>query len=408
MKILAVTDLYPRPDQPRRGLFNAQLFSAVAEKGVDTSILVLVPEWRLWRWPAIRRWKAPDWRAEGGKLKADEGTALVRSEFVPVFHLPLVGRNLAWWFHVRALRRHRKRFEDADAVLATWLYPDAVSAGIVATECGKPFWVKVHGTDRFHMEHPRRAQKIQEVLQAAAGLLPNSQFLADYLVEHDIPREKVHIVRHGVDHERFRPRLREEAIKALKGVEPQMDADGRRWGRGKVVLYVGNLEKIKGPDRLLIAFAKLRPMSSDLRLLVIGSGSMRVQLEKMACDLGMVDRVHFLGNSPHDEVVLWMNVAGCLCLPSRSEGMPNVVMEALASGCPVVSTDVGDVKRLLKDGVNGYVVDGEESGVVEGLAQAMGSVLSGSWDRHAIAKGMDGYTWEQAAKSVVAYLREAR
>jgi glycosyltransferase involved in cell wall biosynthesis len=415
MKVLAVTNLFPRPDQPRRGMFNAQLFASMAEQGVDFTLLVLVPEWRLWRWPLIRKWMSPF------QLSAFSSQPF----FVPVMHLPIIGRNLAWRFHLRALRRHKKLFEAADAVLATWLYPDAVAAGIVARECGKPFWVKPHGTDRFHMEHPTRGAKIREVLQHAAGFLPNAQFLANYLVERGVPAEKVDVVRHGVDHELFRPRPREEAIKALQKMEPQMNADVRRWELEKTILFVGNLEPIKGPDRLLHAYAHVKekaeveperaadmtgtspmPPVSGLRsqlsaLIFIGDGSWRGRLEQMAKDLDVADDIVFLGDRPHEEVALWMNIADVLCLPSRSEGMPNVVIEALASGCPVVATDVGDVKWLLKEGANGYVVGNTESGVVDGLAAGLGSVLDRSWDRGAISDAIRELTWEHAAEQVM-------
>ncbi len=74
---------------------------------------------------------------------------------------------------------------------------------------------------------------------------------------------------------------------------------------------------------------------------------MRRELEKQADELGIRESVHFPGNRPHEEVALWMNAADCLCLPSRSEGMPNVVLEAVASGLPVVATEVGAVREVL-------------------------------------------------------------
>ncbi|NQU41434.1 MAG: glycosyltransferase [Lentisphaerae bacterium] len=469
MKLLAVTNLYPLPCEPRRGMFNAQLFAALVGQGVELSTIVLVPEWRMWRWSTIRRWDAPYRRAGGGSACANrlrQGFAsqeateektldvgvgdgrLPAVRYVPVFHLPVVGRNMASRFHVWALRRHRALYEACDAVLATWLYPDAVAAGVVAGECGKPFWVKVHGTDRFHMEHPGRRATIQDVAKDAAGFLPNAQFLAEYLVEHGIPEQKVHVVRHGVDRDRFHFRPREEAAAVLQKVETQIllspagysgqvNADECGCEMRKTILYVGNLEHIKGPDRLLHACAHMirrdesgppssnsfrqgfagqeAPMDRDLKteghydldVVFVGNGSMRGRLEARARDLGVAGRIHFLGSRPHEEVALWMSVADCLCLPSRSEGMPNVVMEALASGCPVAATDVGDVKWLLKDGVNGYVVGNSESEVVTDLSRAIGSVLSERWDRGAIAASMKGQTWEQAAKAIVQRLKGA-
>lgn len=164
MRILAVTNLYPRPDQPRRGLFNAEFFSALAQQGVEVTNLVLVPDWRPWRWSIIRHWSRRS--AQGSVRIGAHGTTsenplpggVVRPAgadrggfpsaldpppsharhslgeggtfYLPVPHLPLIGRNMAWRLHARALRRHRALFEACDVVLATWLYPDAVAADL--------------------------------------------------------------------------------------------------------------------------------------------------------------------------------------------------------------------------------------------------------------------------------------
>lgn len=371
MHLLTVTNLYPRPDDPRRGLFNARLFVALAaqlhesgalpsprlrragksQESVGLSVLVLVPEWRPWRWAAIRAWCVP------GDTPATKNIA---TRYVPVFYLPGIGRNIAWWFHARALRRHRILFEKCDAVLATWLYPDATAAGIVAREHEKPFWVKLHGTDRFHLDHPVRGRVIRVAMEEAAGFFPNAQFLADSLTQQGIPGERVHVVRHGVDSGRFRPRPKDDAWKQISRMHSAADLPSL-----PVLLYVGHLKKIKGPDRLMAAFAELVHSEvpappAPLTLVFIGDGPKRSDLDRLAGTLGVVDRVRFLGARPPEEVALWMNVAGCLCLPSRSEGMPNVVLEALASGCPVVATDVGDVRAVVHEPQGIVVANGED------------------------------------------------
>ena len=89
MKLLTITNLYPRPDQPQRGLFNAQLFAAlaraVAEKWGAVQNVCLVPEWRAWRWRKIGRWEDP----------LGEATS-VHTSYLPVPYVPLIGRNLSW------------------------------------------------------------------------------------------------------------------------------------------------------------------------------------------------------------------------------------------------------------------------------------------------------------------------
>ena len=404
--LLTVTNLYPRPDQPVRGLFNAQLFDAIhtqmacgtERSPTDTTRiahsmvnLVFVPEWRLWYWPRIRRWRKPAIGGPGSE---------VGTHYVPVLHVPLAGRSIAWWLHVQALKRYSELFAQADAVLATWLYPDAVAAGILARKHGTPFWIKVHGTDRFHLEHRKRSRIIRAVIPDAAGFLPNAQFLADYLAEQDVEEEKIHVIRHGVDHGRFHPRRRDKAWEQLSVISYQLSVKKDR----QVVLYVGHLKPIKGPDRLLRAFAStVEHGAVSAELVLIGTGPMKKRLQDMARDLKIDEWVHFLGALPPDDVALWMNVAQCLCLPSRSEGMPNVVIEALASGCPVVATDVGDVKHIVREDTNGHIVANGEAAECE-LSTALTSTLSQQWDPGSISSTTTDFSWEHAAEQTVALI----
>jgi glycosyltransferase involved in cell wall biosynthesis len=136
------------------------------------------------------------------------------------------------------------------------------------------------------------------------------------------------------------------------------------------------------------------------RLLVIGAGPLRGHMERMARAAGISDSVRFLGMIPHKEIARWMNAAHCLCLPSRSEGMPNVVLEALASGLPVVATDVGEAPFLVKDGENGFVVSGEDD-VPARLAAALKDALNRDWNRREIATRANVCSWDETAAVIL-------
>ena len=389
MRLLAITNLYPHPVDSQRGVFNQQLFDELA-KGCDLSVLVLVPEWRLWRWVRIRAWRKP----ETGKQKAEKRTEPI---YVPVFYLPFVGRNVSWWFYERALARWKRHFVEADAILATWLYPDCVAAARLARAHGKPIWLKVHGSDRFHLEHPVRGRRTQEACAIAKGIFPNCKFLADFLVGRGILAEKIHVVRHGIDADRFHVRTRAEASSAL----------GREVADERIILFVGHLKPVKGPDIALKAFAEmLKQGRCHARLAFIGEGAMRGELEALARDLGIGDRVVFMGGRSHDDVALWMSAADCFLLASRSEGMPNVVLEALASGTPVVSTDVGDVAAVVKGESNGVVVSSEAPETVPALARAMRDVLSRKWDARAIQASVETFDWPRSAQRMLDIMME--
>ena len=186
----------------------------------------------------------------------------------------------------------------------------------------------------------------------------------------------------------------------------------------RIVLFVGHLVPVKGPDILLQAWARLqrslapaRPHAHTPTLLLLGDGPMRGRLERQARDLGVADTVQFLGSRPHEEVALWMNVADCLCLPSRAEGMPNVVLEALGAGLPIVATDVGAVLELLEGEPEARVVRTEVSGqkpvvsserLESAIAAALAEVLGKSVGREAMAeRHATVRTWREQAEEIV-------
>jgi glycosyltransferase involved in cell wall biosynthesis len=403
MRILTVTNLYPRPDQPQRGLFNAQLFRALAALTGDrsqasgVSNVCLVPEWRRWRWGAIRRWEDPF------------GPGL-NTRYVPVFYVPVVGRNLSWRFYRAALQAHRDLFAKCDAVLATWLYPDAVAAANVARRHGKPVWIKVHGTDRFHLAHRGRRRRILATCDAAAGIVCNCRFVADELAGLGVDAGKIHVVPNGVDAERFRYRSREEAGQAPV-IRRHLTALGCS-DKTRIVLFVGNLAPVKGPDVMLAAWQVLTTddgqRTTDCRLLIIGDGRLRGALERQARRLGIADSVIFLGSRPQEEVALWMNAADCLCLTSRSEGMPNVVSEALAAGLPVAATDAGACGELLAGEPAARVV-GIGADLPARMARALSEILTVAVDRRWMAERHAGRcAWSRSAAQVLALTGDSR
>ncbi len=140
---------------------------------------------------------------------------------------------------------------------------------------------------------------------------------------------------------------------------PVSDAD-------RLLLWAGRLDADKDP---LLALAAVAQLPTDVHLLVAGDGELRAQAERRAGEPDLKSRVHFLGDVTRDRMASLMRAADCLLLTSKSEGGgPRVVVEALASGLPVVATDVGEVRRTVSDRVNGRVVtERDMNALAEGL-----------------------------------------
>jgi len=111
--------------------------------------------------------------------------------------------------------------------------------------------------------------------------------------------------------------------------------------------------------------------------------------------------VFLLGARPHEEIPLWMNACDVLCLPSLSEGLPNVALEAMACGLPVVASRVGGVPEVVRDGVNGFLVPPSDPGA---LADALRRALATKWDREAIRASVSQFDWSISAKTLVGAL----
>jgi glycosyltransferase involved in cell wall biosynthesis len=148
---------------------------------------------------------------------------------------------------------------------------------------------------------------------------------------------------------------------------------------GLTILHVGRLVEKKGTDVLLRAFASVRAERPDARLTIIGEGPMRPALEAQAGALGLGGAVQFLGRRPPPEIAAWMGRAALLAAPSLiardgdAEGLPNVVVEAAASGLPVVASDHEGIPEAVDEGRSGFLVPEGES---EPLARRIADLLA--------------------------------
>jgi len=142
---------------------------------------------------------------------------------------------------------------------------------------------------------------------------------------------------------------------------------------GKIALFVGRLEAQKDPILLVESVAAAVANGAALRLIVVGEGGLRGAAVQRAAELGIADRVHWAGYRGRDDMPSVMNAADVFLLPSRFEGMPISVLEALASGLPVVARSVGEIPLVVRDGENGRLVADRDS---RALADALGWVLA--------------------------------
>jgi teichuronic acid biosynthesis glycosyltransferase TuaC len=377
LRVLILTKVFPNAAQPLAAAFNRQQFASLS-RIADLDLLVPI------QWFPGARQLGP--RTEAGRLAAVPDFEWTEGMFVRhprVFHLPRVDYPFAAGLYVASLLPLVRRLAArADVVLGSFVYPDGLAAAWMARLLGLPAVMYALGSDiNVLPQIPGVRAMLRMTLPRTSRVVAVSRDLGDKLVGFGAPRERVVVVPNGVDRRLFTPRDRAEARRALG-----QPADG------KMILYVGRVEPAKGVEDLLAAFALIAPHHPNVRLAIVGDGSVRAKAEKQAAALP--GRILVPGGRPLDEVSRWMAACDLLTLPSWNEGTPNVVLEALASGRPVVATRVGGIPDLIDRPSLGELVDPRNP---QALADALVRVLGGCHDPQAIARA-GTVSWDESAE----------
>ena len=332
MRVLALTNLYPNPYQPHRAPFNRQQFVALAR---EHEVQVIAPIAWTGEWTA---------RARGAAALAGDG--LRPTDGIAVHHplyafTPKVLRGLYGRFLVRSVREcfmdvwHRFR---PHVVLGCWAYPDGWAAVHLAREVGLPVAIKVHGSDVLTVgNHPARRRRTIQALAGADAVVAVSRDLAAHTVAMGVAPTRVHVVYNGIDRSAFFPGSRDAARREL-GIASS----------GPLVLFVGNLVPVKGLDVLIDALALVAAGGGDVRCAIAGDGPLRSELRSRIKALRLEERVRLAGQVPQGRLPQWYRAADLVVLPSRSEGVPNVLLEAAACGTPCIASRVGGIPEILR------------------------------------------------------------
>ena len=228
-------------------------------------------------------------------------------------------------------------------------------------------------------------------MRGSAGIAVVARDLARVLREY-VPAAAPAVIYNGVDLERFAPADRGQA-RAHLGLEAHR----------RIVLYVGRLVPGKGLATLIDAFAGVRRERPDARLVLLGDGPLRRDVETRVAAAGLSDAVRLTGEQPHADVPSWINAADVVVLPSESEGFPNVVREALACGRPVVATPVGDVPSIVGPESGALVPVGDAGALAHALLRA----LTAPWSPERLRERVRDMTWARNARETLAFLQRA-
>ena len=333
-------------------------------------------------------------RLRGGLPPAEEQTDGLRVHHPRYFYVPGVLKAWDARWYARGLRRWVaaccERFAP-DVLDAHFIWPDGVGVSRLAREVGLQYVVTLRGWLLECLGNASMTRQCAEALSPAAAVISVSEELADAAIRLGAAQDKLHVIPNGVDTQRFRPRDKAEARRQL-GLPAY----------GRLLVTVAHLGPRKGHEQTLPALAKL---DGDVQLVIVGDdpegGRRRRVLGGLAVELGIRERVVFAGPQPYDLVPAYYNAADASVLASHREGCPNVVLESLASGTPVVATEVGAVPELIEPGVNGRTVPARDA---DALAEAIREVLATEWSAEAVAASASVRSWDEVAAEVAGVL----
>jgi glycosyltransferase involved in cell wall biosynthesis len=380
VKVLFVSNLFPNTHEPSRGLFNLPLVTAISQ---FAKVRVVAP---------VAWFPIPGKYAPPSPVPAYEEVygleSKVHSLPIPVYHpcqfyLPKICRPvnplLFAWSLYPLVKRIRAEYP-FDIIHVDWAYPDGCGVAKIARWLDVPFVISVAGSDaNVYMTWLIRRWQIRRMMRQSGSVITRSQALCDVLKSNGVPALKIRTIYNGVDCDLYRPFPRDEVLRSLGIAAGEPTA-----------IYVGRLSPEKRVEDLLTAVAILsRTQNRKVRLLVVGDGPLRSPLETMATELGIAAHVHWLGAQPPSAVARLISAANVLCLGSLREGVPNVLMEAMACGVPVVATRVGGIPEVVPDFAGILVPPSNAEKFATGIATALDRV----WLPEKVRNHAMKFTW---------------
>lgn len=389
MRVLVVASTFPNASQPTRGVFVRERVRRLARRA-EVTVVAPIP------WFPGNRWIRRD-RAQVPWVEQQDGLTVYHPRFLS---LPRYGKSLdgALYFAslVPFLRRLRRTFA-FDVLDAHFAYPDGLAAVLLGRWFRRPVVVTLRGSvvrlARYRLHRPQ----LRWALGRATRLTAVADYLRQVAIDLGVPGERIRVIPNGVDSQRFAPADRADCRRAC-GLPDRT-----------ILLTVAALYGWKGQHRVVDVLPELVREHPDLLYVMVGAPRPEEpryvdDLRASARRLGLEDHILIVGPRPHSELPRWFNAADLFVLPTRSEGCPNVLLEALACALPVVASRVGGVPEIVRDGVDGILPPhGDRAALRNALLAALGT----AWDRARLVERARSFDWSDTAEQALEELTEA-
>ena len=386
IRTLLFSTLYPSVVRPLHGVFvETRLRELLASGKVETKVVAPVP----WFPFSAARW--------GDYAKFARTPAFENRNGVDVWYpryalLPRVGMSIAPLLMAMAARPTVRRLIDDgfdfDLIDSHYYYPDGVAAALLARSFGKPLTITARGTDlNLIPQHALPRRMIQWAAGRADASIGVCAALMDVLRKWGIPEDRLHVMRNGVDLQRFRPVSLQQARQML-GIKG-----------GPVLISVGHLIERKGHHLAIAAMPHVLLVHPQAQLLIVGEGAERDRLLALTREYKVDAHVTLTGSVPNEQLAAWYSAADALILASSREGWANVLLEAMACGTPVVATRIwGTPEVVAEDAVGLLVAQRDAPSLAEGVLQ----LLAAPRDRGYVRQYAERFGWAPTTQAQVA------
>ncbi len=386
LKVLLVTNLYPNKFEPTRGVFTEQIVKCLSKKH-EVEVVAPIP----WMPPIINKFIKKNHKSLP-KICTYNDVQVHHPTYVVI---PKVGR---WLYGIlfflgvfNTLRKIKKTYKP-DVINVHWMYPDGFGTVLAAKILGIPVVTHSLGCDiNETATYPSRRFFIKLALKWANFNISVSEELRKKTVHLGSSPKLTSTIMNGVNSELFQPRDKILLRQNLNLPEDKI-----------LFLYAGNFNIEKGLEILIRAFSQVHEKYDNALLVVVGSGPLEEQIYQLVETLNIGKKIVFVGRVMHSQVPEYLAAADYLCLPSLREGCPNIVLEALSTGVPVLSSRVGAVPEMLNSQEHDLGLMAQPNNV-DDFANIIVKSQSMDWQRPLKFNWMN---WQESADAIAVVLKD--
>lgn len=348
MKLLFISTFLDSPIHCNRAPYNEQLIDRLSE---DMDIQVIRPiSWIDWLSYITNR---------RHKKKSIPRKKSILTSYPILFYIPYLGTRInGFLYFLSIFILSFNKVRNADALYVSWLYPDGYAVMLLAQLFKKPYMVQALGSDINELLYnPATKRRVLSVVKNANAVSVVSQDLKNKLIAQGVIEAKISVIYTGIEVSSFYP------------IEKNIAEQNLGISNKKRILFVGNLKRAKGINDLLVAAGKLYEKRQDFELCIAGSGPEKAFVDQYIKQYPSL--IKYLGVVDHHKLHMWINAASCVCLPSYSEGVPNVLLEAMVCETNIVSTRVGGIPEVIANSDTYLIEAGDTLGLIDSLSSML-------------------------------------